>query len=80
MFLMQKNSRNLVEVLSMQKLFDPFSLEVTAQSHSGEELQDPETFLKSELLFPSGEQLPRCWVDPDYRDEHRNAPNATVVR
>jgi len=80
MFLMQKNSRNLVEVLSMQNLFDPFSLEVTAQSHSGEELQEPETFLKSELAFPSGEDLPRCWVDPNYRSEHLNATNVTVIR
>ncbi|QZZ20510.1 acetyltransferase [Leptothermofonsia sichuanensis E412] len=67
MFLVQKNTHNLVEVLSTQELFDPFAQEVTAQSHAGEELQEPEAFLKAELMFPSGEDLPRCWVDPDYR-------------
>lgn len=70
MFLLQKQTRNLIEVLSTQELFDPFVLEVMAQSHAGEELQEPEPFLKAELVFPSGEELPRCWVDPDYRHLH----------
>jgi hypothetical protein len=35
--------------------------------HAGEELQDSEAFAKAELLFPSGEALPRCWVDAGYR-------------
>ena len=30
-------------------------------------MQDPEKFLKSELVFPSGEPLPQCWLDPDYK-------------
>ncbi len=67
MFLLQKRTRSLIEILSTQELFDPFVLEVMAQSHAGEELQEPEPFLKSELVFPSGEELPRCWIDPDYR-------------
>jgi hypothetical protein len=67
MFLIEKNTHNLVEVLSTQELFDPFCKGVTAQSHAGEELQEPEAFLKAELVFPSGEELPRCWVDPNYR-------------
>ncbi len=71
MFLMQKATHNLVEVLSTQELFDPFVTEVTAQIHAGEELQEPETFPKSELMFPSGEELPRYWLDPDYRGLQR---------
>lgn len=67
MFLMQKATHNLVEVLSIQELFDPFIPEVTAQIHAGEELQDPETFPKADLIFPSGETLPTCWTDPNYR-------------
>uniref|UniRef100_A0A832M4Y0 Acetyltransferase n=1 Tax=Oscillatoriales cyanobacterium SpSt-402 TaxID=2282168 RepID=A0A832M4Y0_9CYAN len=67
MFLMQKATHNLVEVLSVQELFDPFLREVMAQIHAGEELQEPESFLKSELIFPSGEMLPCCWTDPNYR-------------
>ena len=35
--------------------------------HAGEELQEPETFTKSVLVFPSDEELPRCWVDAGYR-------------
>jgi hypothetical protein len=31
-------------------------------------MQDPEKFAKSELQFPSGEPLPRCWLDAHYRD------------
>ncbi len=34
---------------------------------AGEELGDPLTFEKADLAFPSGEELPRCWVDPDYK-------------
>ncbi len=67
MFLLQKRTQNLIEILSTQELFDPFVLEVMAQSHGGQELQQPELFLKADLTFPSGEELPRCWVDPDYR-------------
>ena len=29
--------------------------------------QHPELFKKAELAFPSGEALPVCWTDPDYR-------------
>jgi hypothetical protein len=30
-------------------------------------MQDPAEFPKAELCFPSGENLPRCWIDPNYR-------------
>jgi hypothetical protein len=36
--------------------------------HAGEELQDPESFAKAELVFCSDEPLPRCWTDVHYRD------------
>ncbi len=68
MFLEHKPSGDLVEILDLEALFDPFRTEVTGRSHCGEELQDPNPFLKTELLFPSGEALPRCWVDPRYRE------------
>lgn len=67
MFLKQKSSGDLVEVLEAQNLYDPFKVEILARSHAGEEMQDPEMFVKSELIFPSGESLPRCWLDPDYQ-------------
>jgi len=56
-----------MEVLNLQQLFDPFATSVSGRLHAGEELQDSEAFAKAELLFPSGEALPRCWVDAGYR-------------
>lgn len=75
MFLMQKRTHILVEVLSMEDLLDPFVESVLARSHAGEEMQDPERFVKAELIFPSGEELPRYWVDPDYRGLHMAQPS-----
>ncbi|MDJ0535347.1 MAG: acetyltransferase [Xenococcaceae cyanobacterium MO_207.B15] len=66
MFL-KKSSGDLVEVLETQNLYDPFKTEILGRCHAGEEMQDPEMFTKSELIFPSGESLPRCWLDPDYK-------------
>ncbi len=57
----------LVEVLDVTALYDPFKSEVLGQHCAGEDLQDPTHFPKSQLIFPSGEALPRCWVDPHYR-------------
>ncbi|OLP19398.1 acetyltransferase [Leptolyngbya sp. 'hensonii'] len=67
MFLQHKSTQDVIEILSLQDLFDPCLIEVTGQNHCGEELQEPERFLKSELIFPSGESLPRCWMDASYR-------------
>jgi hypothetical protein len=67
MYLKHRPSGDLVEVLDLAMLFDPFRAEISGRLHAGEELQDPATFGKAELIFPSGEPLPRCWVDPRYR-------------
>ncbi|RMD68271.1 MAG: acetyltransferase [Gammaproteobacteria bacterium] len=69
MYLKQKNSGELIEILDLQALVDPFKTSVTGRYHWGEELQDPMSFPKSELAFPSGEDLPRCWLDPYYRSK-----------
>lgn len=69
MFLMHQPSGSLVEVLTLPMLFNPCQTEITGIAHAGEELQDPTVFLKSELLFPSGETLPICWLDSHYRDK-----------
>ncbi len=68
MFLKHKPSGDLVEVVAVDELVDPFRDTVTGRFHAGEELQDAEAFNKSELIFPSGEELPRCWTDSHYRD------------
>ena len=66
MFLKTKNDGSLVEVLAMDQLINPFELSLQGRLHAGEELQDPELFTKGELLFPSGEQLPLCWLNVHY--------------
>jgi len=67
MYLKHKQSGNLVEILDFKSIADPCQTRVAGRYHAGEELQDPENFSKSELIFPSGEALPVCWKDPDYK-------------
>ncbi|HHH47635.1 MAG TPA: acetyltransferase [Gammaproteobacteria bacterium] len=68
MFLKDKASGDLVEILNTNTLVDPCRAEVQGRFHAGEEMQEPREFAKAELMFPSGEPLPRCWIDPHYRD------------
>lgn len=73
MYLKQMRSGDLVEVMDLAALFDPCAVAVRGRIHAGEELQDPTDFAKTELAFPSGEALPRCWLDADYRAHLRIA-------
>ncbi len=68
MFLKHKPSGDLVEMLDLEALFDPFRTEVRGRFHAGEEMPDPAVFRKVEMTFLSGEHLPRCWVDPHYKE------------
>jgi hypothetical protein len=68
MYLKHVPSGDLVEVLDLGLLFDPSKAEIRGRFHAGEELQEPADFSKSELVFPSGEQLPRCWLDLHYKE------------
>lgn len=68
MFLKRKSDGHLVEILGLQDLVNPNRKTLAGRLHYGEEMQDPETFPKTDLMFPSGELLPRCWVDIHYRD------------
>lgn len=68
MFLKHTPSGDLVEILDLDMLFDPFKGDVSGRFHAGEEMQDPAPFTKAELVFPSGERLPRAWVDPHYKE------------
>ena len=69
MFLKESATGRLVEVLSPNDLFNPIHKGLVGRYNAGEELQDPETFAKSGLVFLSGEALPRCWTDVHYRDD-----------
>lgn len=68
MFLKHKTNGDLVEVLDLNALFDPTAAAINGRFHSGEEIQEPSSFNKTDLIFPSGEALPKCWVDAHYRD------------
>lgn len=68
MFLQAKSNHEMLEVLSLNDLFDPFNKTLIGRYQHGEEVQEPEKFNKSDLLFLSGESLPKCWLDAHYRD------------
>lgn len=67
MFLKHKTSGDLVEVLDSHALTDPCKDKLSGRFHAGEEMGEGREFSKAELVFPSGEALPRCWIDAHYR-------------
>lgn len=79
MFLKQKQTGDLIEVLSILDLYNPCKTEVIGQSHCGEEMQDPEIFLKSGLVFPSGEPLPICWINSHYQEHPQRVALMTTA-
>lgn len=68
MFLKHVPSDDLVEVIDLPDVINPNTTTIRARAHTGEIIQRPENFLKTELVFPSGEPLPLCWVDSHYRE------------
>ena len=69
MLLKERRTGHMVEVLSIIDLINLNHDEVVGRYQEGEEVQDPMKFKKSDLVFLSGEELPRCWTDPHYRDD-----------
>ena len=67
MFLIHTTTGGLIRIDNVEELMNPFRSAVKGRDQEGEEEQDPTLFAKDELLFPSGESLPRCWTDADYR-------------
>ncbi len=68
MYLKHTATGDLVEILDLPTLFDPFAQQVNGRFHAGEEMPDPGGFDKGDLVFPSGEALPRCWTDGKYKE------------
>ncbi len=66
MLLKTKDNGNLLEIADVQELINPTKNEVTAQVQEGQEEQFPAAYQKDKLIFPSGEELPRCWKDANY--------------
>lgn len=67
MFMKEKETGTLVKVLEPEALIDPAQNLVKASQQAGQGEQPATPFDKSNLQFPSGESLPRCWVDPNYQ-------------
>ena len=68
MLLKTRANEHLIEVVNLIDLMNLNVTEVIGRSQEGEEQQDPQAFNKTDLVFLSGEDLPRCWTDPHYRD------------
>ena len=68
MYLKEKSSSHLVEIISLRELFDPFNSYISGRLHYGEEVQEPEAIAKEALAFPSNEPLPQCWLNAHYQD------------
>ncbi|MDX1301508.1 acetyltransferase [Photobacterium sp.] len=67
MFLKETRTGDLVDVIDMGALINPFSQQVNVQYQSGEDLAEPVAIDKQNLAFPSGEELPECWINGYYR-------------
>ncbi len=67
MFVKNADNGDLAHVLDIKELTDPHSATVRVRYQAGEEEGDPVAAAKSGLTFPSGEALPKCWLDPHYR-------------
>ncbi len=67
MFLKDKQTDDLIEIHNVEELFNPNKNSVSGQVQAGQEEQNPASFKKETLKFPSGEELPRCWTDENYQ-------------
>jgi hypothetical protein len=72
MLLQVKETGNLVKISEVVQLIDPNVEEIHGREQAGEEEQDTVAYHKKNLVFPSGETLPRCWLDANYRDTEVN--------
>ncbi len=83
MFLRHLKTGHTIEVTDLAELGNPCHATITGQEHFGEEVQAPETYSKHDLIFLSGEPLPRCWSDPNYPRpadvRSRNWPDAEAA-
>ncbi|MBW4512226.1 MAG: acetyltransferase [Scytonematopsis contorta HA4267-MV1] len=68
MLLLDKETGSIIEINDLVALINPLNNSILAQDQAGQEEQDPEEFEKKNLAFPSGESLPRYWLDENYRN------------
>lgn len=67
MLLQEKESGDLIEIMDVDDLMSPAKNEVMGRNQAGQEEQEPAKFAKTKLVFPSGEVLPRCWLEENYK-------------
>jgi hypothetical protein len=70
MLLQKKEDGTIVEIVDIQELIGPTHGEIMVKIQEGQEEQEPESVQKQNLVFPSGESLPMCWLDADYRTKN----------
>ncbi len=63
MFLKERKSGHLVEVLQFEELINPRLNLIHGRYQIGEADQDDDEFFKNDLIFMSGEELPSCWIN-----------------
>ncbi|OKH39667.1 acetyltransferase [[Phormidium ambiguum] IAM M-71] len=66
MFLKNKQTGTLIKIQDTESLINPNQQEISGKDQAGQEEQNTATYNKQELVFPSGESLPRCWLDANY--------------
>lgn len=69
MLLKNKETDGLIKISGLEELIDPFQDKVNGQIQAGQNEQPVEAFAKQDLIFPSGENLPLCWLDSNYKSE-----------
>jgi len=67
MYLRNAETGDLAHVVELSELTDPNVGTVMLRYHAGEEAGEPIKVKKSTIAFPSGEPLPKCWIDAHYR-------------
>lgn len=67
MLLQNKETGTLVEVIDTADLVNPATGQIKGKVQAGQEEQEAEDISKTQLIFPSGEALPQCWVDSNYQ-------------
>jgi len=69
MLVKDREDQTLIQVMNPEELIDPFKQQIQGRQKAGQEVQPTRAFDKSRLIFPSGETLPQCWMDPEYHTE-----------
>lgn len=69
MLVKNREDNTLIQVIDYEELIDPFQKSIQGKQKAGQEVQPTQSFDKSGLIFPSGESLPECWMDPEYQSK-----------